>query len=329
MRRTLPLLLAGTLGAPVLAVAAPAYAAGTTADYLAELHAAATPTKAASTAGWSMHLVAHETTGRAFVSDEALDAVHHMSRSRVLNGGSVLFEEVAVTGKGTYVRGTVLGTHTAVDLRLLHKSWMYVADGTTDAADEVDADSPADLLNQIGTDNSETVTSITRADGTDGARTYEVKTKDSDGTFTSRYVLDPSGKLAGVAGNGTGVKDATLTPGYGAQHVSVPPRTQYATQSEVARVDAEIASLSTRVKATAARIVTGAKAAAKKAHRRSLRASDLKAGVAYAKKHPTTAYVPVTVRAVRGGYRVTATSPYTHKAAAKTVTLVRGSAKVS
>lgn len=327
MRRSLPLLLAGALGAPVLAVAAPAHAAvPTTQDYLAELHAAAAPTKAASTAGWSEHLVAHPTTGPVVVSDEALDSVHHLSRSRMLSGGTLLAEEVAVTGRGTYARGTMLGSHVAVDLRLLHKSWVYSADASTNAADEMDGEAPADVLTQIGAD--ETITSITRVDAND-TRTYEVKSNDSDGSFTSRYVLDAAGKLAGVTGNGTGVKDATLTPVYGTPHVSVPPRAQYATEAEVHRVESEIATLSARVKSTAAKIVTGAKAAAKKSHRRSLRSGDLKAGVAYAKKHRTTAYVSVTITSVRGSYRVSATNPYTHKTVTKTVKLVRGAAKIS
>ena len=329
MRRSVPLLLAGSVAAPLLAVAAPASASTATATtatagYLKELHDAATPTGAASASGWRLSMTATTPAGVVMTATDSFDVATRTSREAVSVGRTTVDDIVAVTGRGSYEHGTILGSVELTDLALLHKSWVFSADSSADAAGEVKDSSPAGVLASVGQDGA--VTSASRTTGSDGSHTYVVHSKNSLGTYTETYGLDPAGRLshASATGPGAGVTSATLDPAYGPQTIARPTPAQYATNTELARVAAEIAALPTRVRASAGSIVTGAKAAAARAHRSALRPSDMVEGAAYARRHRTTTYVTVSISAMRGGYRVSATNPYTRKAVVKTVLLVRG-----
>lgn len=306
--RTALLMTAATVGAGLLAGPGAAYADDTSTDLSASemtaaLKAVGTASAHAAAQGWKTGVVL---SGSSVAGSESFvtDPVRKVVYERLSFSGHTI-TQYTVAGKGIYSALTDSASRKAVTM--MHRSSVrYVFTPDRSASLDADGMSPATLL------TDEVDHAGTRTVHDDGSADYRLT---EDGT-TLTVRADAAGVMKSADANGDGVH-MILTYAYGPQHLSPP-----AAAATISETDLEKGLAYLDMPATV-RLIAGQAATdtLRAAHGHKITASSLRK---IAKRDATSADAAtgvkmVKAKSVRGGVRVYATNPWTHRSVSYTL----------
>jgi hypothetical protein len=281
----------------------------TAAEMSAALQAVSAASSQAAAQGWkgTVKLTGDEGTGNEFF---AVDPVAGVALDRFAVDGRT-FTEYVVAGKGTYA--DIADPTYLAALKMMHRPsvrYVFTADKsvTLDEDAGFDGMSPATLLaDPVDRPGTKTVHD-------DGATDYRL---DQDGTTMTVHVSAAGVLTSADGGDGGNTFHVTFTYAYGPQHVTLPAASVTIGSAALAQGVAYL-DMATSVKQVAGEAATDTLRAA---HGHKISVSSLRK-VAH---RDATAFDDdlgvkmVKAKNVRGGVRVYATNPWTHRTVAYTL----------